>query len=107
MKNPLYSDKLMEHFENPRNVGSFPEGEENVISGMVGSPACGDTLKIELKINPDTEEILAPPADLALGPDVPADGSADSSWTLDWSMLSSPLIKGRTLSIISRELTPG
>jgi len=52
-----YSDKLMEHFENPRNVGSFEEAEDNIFTGMVGSPACGDTMRLQLKINPDTEVI--------------------------------------------------
>lgn len=53
-----YSDKLMDHFENPRNMGTFDEDEENVVTGMVGSPACGDTMRLQVKIDPETEEIL-------------------------------------------------
>jgi nitrogen fixation NifU-like protein len=53
-----YSDKLMDHFENPRNMGSFDEDEENVVTGIVGSPACGDTMRIQIKIDPETEQIL-------------------------------------------------
>lgn len=53
-----YSDKLMDHFENPRNMGTFDEDEANVVTGIVGSPACGDTMRIQIKIDPETEQIL-------------------------------------------------
>ena len=86
MKNPLYSDKLMEHFEHPRNVGSFPEDEPNVISGMVGSPACGDTLKLELKIDPVTEKII----DVRFKTFGCASAVASSSLLTEW-------IKGKTV----------
>ena len=46
-----YSDKVIDHYENPRNVGSFAKGEEGVATGMVGAPACGDVMKLQLKIN--------------------------------------------------------
>lgn len=52
-----YTDKVMEHYENPKNVGSFAKGEENVGTGVVGAPECGDVMKLQLKINPDTEVI--------------------------------------------------
>jgi len=46
-----YSDKVIEHYENPRNVGSFEKGEENIGTGVVGAPECGDVMKLQLKIN--------------------------------------------------------
>src|ERR1700737_2931538 len=47
-----YSDKVIEHYTNPRNVGSFAKGEDNVGTGVVGAPECGDVMKLQLKINP-------------------------------------------------------
>jgi nitrogen fixation protein NifU and related proteins len=49
-----YSDKVIEHYENPRNVGSFDKGDETVGTGMVGAPACGDVMKLQIKVNPAT-----------------------------------------------------
>jgi nitrogen fixation NifU-like protein len=49
-----YSDKVVEHYENPRNVGSFDKGDETVGTGMVGAPACGDVMKLQIKVNPAT-----------------------------------------------------
>ena len=49
-----YSDKLVEHYENPRNVGSFEKGDDTVGTGMVGAPACGDVMKLQIKVNPAT-----------------------------------------------------
>ena len=49
-----YSDKVVEHYENPRNVGSFDKGDEDVGTGMVGAPACGDVMKLQIKVNPAT-----------------------------------------------------
>ena len=48
-----YSDKVLDHYSNPRNVGSFAKGEENVGTGIVGAPECGDVMKLQLKINDD------------------------------------------------------
>lgn len=48
-----YSDKLLDHYENPRNVGSFPKDDENVGTGMVGAPACGDVMKLQIKVGAD------------------------------------------------------
>ena len=45
-----YSDKVVDHYENPRNVGSFDKGDDSVGTGMVGAPACGDVMKLQLKI---------------------------------------------------------
>lgn len=49
-----YSEKVIDHYENPRNVGSFDNSDENVGSGMVGAPACGDVMKLQIKVNPST-----------------------------------------------------
>ena len=46
-----YSDKVIEHYENPRNVGSFDKGDESVGTGMVGAPACGDVMKLQIRVN--------------------------------------------------------
>ena len=46
-----YSDKVVDHYENPRNVGSFDKGDPSVGTGMVGAPACGDVMKLQLKIS--------------------------------------------------------
>ena len=46
-----YSDKVIDHYENPRNVGSFPKGDEQVGTGMVGAPACGDVMKLQIRVN--------------------------------------------------------
>ncbi len=46
-----YSDKVIDHYENPRNVGSFDKNDPSVATGMVGAPACGDVMKLQLKID--------------------------------------------------------
>ena len=48
-----YSDKVIDHYENPRNVGSFAKDEAGVGTGMVGAPACGDVMKLQIKVNAD------------------------------------------------------
>ena len=49
-----YSDKVIDHYENPRNVGSFAKDDINVGTGMVGAPACGDVMKMQIKVDDDT-----------------------------------------------------
>jgi nitrogen fixation NifU-like protein len=49
-----YSDKVIDHYENPRNVGSFSADDDGVATGMVGAPACGDVMKLQIKVNPTT-----------------------------------------------------
>ena len=49
-----YSDKVIDHYTNPRNVGSFAKGEDNVGTGGVGAPECGDVMKLQVKVNPET-----------------------------------------------------
>ena len=46
-----YSEKVIDHYENPRNVGSFDKEEAGVGTGMVGAPACGDVMKLQIKVN--------------------------------------------------------
>ena len=46
-----YSEKVIDHYENPRNVGSFEKGDESVGTGMVGAPACGDVMKLQIRVN--------------------------------------------------------
>lgn len=46
-----YSDKVIDHYENPRNVGSFDKNDEDVGTGMVGAPACGDVMKLQIKVD--------------------------------------------------------
>src|SRR5919198_5693022 len=49
-----YSNKVVDHYENPRNVGSLPKDDQNVGTGLVGAPECGDVMKLQIKVNPDT-----------------------------------------------------
>ena len=52
-----YSDKVLDHYNNPRNVGSLPKEDNTVGTGMVGAPECGDVMKLQIRINPETEII--------------------------------------------------
>jgi nitrogen fixation NifU-like protein len=49
-----YSDKVVDHYENPRNVGSFDKTDTDIGTGMVGAPACGDVMKLQIKVDHDT-----------------------------------------------------
>ena len=49
-----YSNKVIDHYENPRNVGSLPKDDANVGTGLVGAPECGDVMKLQVKVNPET-----------------------------------------------------
>ncbi|MEG2032324.1 MAG: iron-sulfur cluster assembly scaffold protein, partial [Janthinobacterium sp.] len=48
-----YSDKVLDHYENPRNVGAFDKGDDTIGTGMVGAPACGDVMKLQIKVGAD------------------------------------------------------
>ena len=48
-----YSEKVLDHYENPRNVGTFDKGDDQVGTGMVGAPACGDVMKLQIRVNAD------------------------------------------------------
>jgi nitrogen fixation NifU-like protein len=52
-----YSNKVIDHYENPRNVGTLDKNDESVGTGLVGAPACGDVMRLQLRINPETEII--------------------------------------------------
>ena len=52
-----YSDKVIDHYNNPRNVGSLDKNDPNVGTGLVGAPECGDVMKLQMKVNPDTRVI--------------------------------------------------
>ncbi|MGV3719688.1 MAG: Fe-S cluster assembly scaffold IscU [Actinomycetota bacterium] len=52
-----YSDKVLEHYNNPRNVGSLDKNDPTVGTGIVGAPECGDVMKLQIKVNPDTSVI--------------------------------------------------
>jgi len=52
-----YSEKVLDHYDNPRNVGSLDKSDENVGTGIVGAPECGDVMKLQIKVNPETQVI--------------------------------------------------
>ncbi len=52
-----YSNKVIDHYENPRNVGSLPKNDPEVGTGMVGAPECGDVMRLQIKVNPETQVI--------------------------------------------------
>lgn len=52
-----YSDKVIDHYENPRNVGTLDKDDDAVGTGLVGAPACGDVMRLQLKVNPETDVI--------------------------------------------------
>ena len=52
-----YSDKVVDHYNNPRNVGSLPKQDQDVGTGLVGAPECGDVMKLQMRINPETQVI--------------------------------------------------
>ena len=52
-----YSDKVIDHYENPRNVGTLDKEDLTVGTGLVGAPACGDVMRLQLRINPETDVI--------------------------------------------------
>jgi nitrogen fixation NifU-like protein len=52
-----YSDKVLDHYTNPRNVGSMDKNQPEVGTGLVGAPECGDVMKLQIKVNPDTNVI--------------------------------------------------
>jgi nitrogen fixation NifU-like protein len=80
-----YSQKVLDHYENPRNVGSFNKEDPNVGTGMVGAPACGDVMKLQIKVDKD---IITDACFKTYGC-----GSAIAS-----SSLVTELLKGKTLT---------
>ena len=53
-----YSEKVVDHYNDPRNVGSLDKNDENTGTGLVGAPECGDVMKLQIQVNPDTDEIV-------------------------------------------------
>ena len=81
-----YSDKVLDHYENPRNVGTMDKDDQNVGTGMVGAPACGDVMKLQIKVN--SEGIIEDAKFKTYGC-----GSAIAS-----SSLVTEMLKGKTLT---------
>lgn len=53
-----YSDKVLEHFKNPRNVGTLDKGNKNVGTGLVGAPECGDVMRLQIEVDPESQTIV-------------------------------------------------
>ena len=53
-----YSEKVIDHYNDPRNVGSLKKNDENTGTGLVGAPECGDVMKLQIQVNPDTNKIV-------------------------------------------------
>ena len=53
-----YSEKVVDHYNDPRNVGSLDKNDRNTGTGLVGAPECGDVMKLQIQVNPDTNEIV-------------------------------------------------
>lgn len=81
-----YSDQVLDHYENPRNVGSFAKEELGVGTGMVGAPACGDVMKLQIKVDSETGTIT----DARFKTYGCGSAIASSSLVTEW-------VKGRTL----------
>jgi nitrogen fixation NifU-like protein len=81
-----YSPQLIDHYENPRNVGSFSKDEDDVGTGMVGAPACGDVMRLQIKVNKETGIIT----DAKFKTYGCGSAIASSSLITDW-------VKGKTL----------
>jgi len=87
-----YSNKVIDHYENPRNVGSFDKSDPSVGTGMVGAPACGDVMKLQIKVN--TEGVITDARFKTYGC---GSAIASSSLVTEW-------VKGKTLDQ-AREIT--
>ena len=82
-----YSDKVIDHYNNPRNVGALPKEDQNVGTGLVGAPECGDVMKLQIKVNSETEVI----EDAKFKTFGCGSAIASSSLATEW-------VKGKTLS---------
>ena len=87
-----YSEKVVDHYENPRNVGSFDKSDTDIGTGMVGAPACGDVMKLQIKVN--TEGVITDARFKTYGC---GSAIASSSLVTEW-------VKGKTLDQ-AREIT--
>ena len=82
-----YSDKVVDHYENPRNVGTMDKSSEAVGTGMVGAPECGDVMRLQIRVNPQTQVI----EDAKFKTFGCGSAIASSSLATEW-------VKGRTIS---------
>jgi nitrogen fixation NifU-like protein len=82
-----YSDKVIDHYNNPRNVGAMPKEDPTVGTGLVGAPECGDVMKLQIRVNPETEVI----EDAKFKTFGCGSAIASSSLATEW-------VKGKTLS---------
>jgi nitrogen fixation NifU-like protein len=82
-----YSKTVIDHYENPRNVGSFDKGDTDIGTGMVGAPACGDVMKLQIKVDHETGKIT----DARFKTYGCGSAIASSSLVTEW-------VKGRTLN---------
>ena len=89
-----YSEKVIDHYENPRNVGSFDNSDDSVGSGMVGAPACGDVMKLQIKVN--NEGIIEDARFKTYGC---GSAIASSSLVTEW-------VKGKSLDEAQNDLPP-
>lgn len=80
-----YSEKVLDHYENPRNVGKFDNDDESIGTGMVGAPACGDVMKLQIKVDADGTIVDAKFKTYGCGSAI-----ASSSLVTEW-------VKGKTL----------
>src|SRR3977135_1801927 len=80
-----YSDKVIDHYENPRNVGSFDKSDEAVGTGMVGAPACGDVMKLQIRVGADGRS------------EAPGCKPYGCGWAIASSSLVTEWVKGKTL----------
>src|SRR5947207_2212566 len=90
-----YSDKVIDHYENPRNVGSFDKSDESVGTGMVGAPACGDVMKLQIRVGSDGRIEDARFKTYGCGSAI-----ASSSLVTEW-------VKGKTLDYAREGLNEG
>ncbi|MCO5549492.1 hypothetical protein L7F22_002964 [Adiantum nelumboides] len=58
IQHAFYHENVVDHYNNPRNVGSFDKNDPNVGTGLVGAPACGDVMKLQIRVDPETGKIV-------------------------------------------------
>ena len=87
-----YSEKVIEHYEKPKNVGSLDSGSNSVGSGLVGAPECGDVMKLQIQVNKDTGVI----EDAKFKTFGCGSAIASSSLATEW-------IKGRTVDVLAED----
>ncbi|XBC37671.1 MAG: Fe-S cluster assembly scaffold IscU [Buchnera aphidicola (Meitanaphis microgallis)] len=92
-----YSKKVLDHYENPRNVGSFSSSDSNIGSGLVGAPACGDVMKLQIKV--DDNEIIKDACFKTYGcGSAIASSSLVTEWIIGKSLLEAENIKNTNIA---------